>query len=119
MTPWDVAADLYQDSKEFANFLETSPIFTILVYTSPIRREYQAILNEYSRRHKTPVVSIHSAGFYSYFQISLPGAFPIVETHPDETSTTDLRLLSPLLASVALHAPPRLSVSHSLRSAVV
>lgn len=32
---------------------------------------------------------------YSYFQISLPGAFPIVDTHPDETATTDLRLLAP------------------------
>jgi len=40
-------------------------------------------------------VAIHSAGFYSYFQINLPGAFPIVDTHPDETATTDLRLLAP------------------------
>lgn len=40
-------------------------------------------------------MAIHSAGFYSYFQINLPGAFPIVDTHPDETATTDLRLLAP------------------------
>lgn len=40
-------------------------------------------------------MAIHSAGFYSYFRINLPGAFPIVDTHPDETATTDLRLLTP------------------------
>jgi amyloid beta precursor protein binding protein 1 len=38
---------------------------------------------------------IHSAGFYSYFHIHLPGSFPIVDTHPDSTATTDLRLLTP------------------------
>lgn len=40
-------------------------------------------------------MAVHSAGFYSYFNINLPGAFPIVETHPDESATTDLRLLAP------------------------
>jgi amyloid beta precursor protein binding protein 1 len=42
-----------------------------------------------------PLLSVHSAGFYSYFQIHLPGNFPIVDTHPDSTATTDLRLLTP------------------------
>ena len=41
------------------------------------------------------MVAVHSVGFYAYFRVSLPGAFPVVETHPDETATTDLRLLSP------------------------
>lgn len=67
----------------------------MILYTFPVRPEYQALLETYSRQHKTPVVAIHSAGLYSYFQITLPGAFPIVETHPDETATTDLRLLAP------------------------
>lgn len=40
-------------------------------------------------------MAVHSVGFYSYFTINLPGTFPIVDTHPDETATTDLRLLSP------------------------
>jgi len=40
-------------------------------------------------------MAVHSAGFYSYFRIHLPGPFPIVDTHPDETATTDLRLLTP------------------------
>jgi NEDD8-activating enzyme E1 regulatory subunit len=41
------------------------------------------------------LISINSAGFYSYFRIHLPGSFPIVDTHPDSEATTDLRLLSP------------------------
>ena len=40
-------------------------------------------------------MAIHSAGFYSYFQINLPGTFPVVDAHPDATATTDLRLLNP------------------------
>lgn len=53
------------------------------------------ILESYSREQKTPLVAIHSAGFYSYFSIRLPSVYPIVDTHPDATSTTDLRLLDP------------------------
>lgn len=75
--------------------LDSSPVFTIIMFTHPIRPSYQALLQEYSRLHKAPLVAVHSAGLYSYFRISLPGAFPIVETHPDETATSDLRLLSP------------------------
>ena len=65
------------------------------MYTLPIRPEQLSQLEAYGQQHKTPLVAIHSAGFYSYFQINLPGAFPIVDTHPDETATTDLRLLAP------------------------
>lgn len=52
-------------------------------------------IEDYAQEHKTPVIAVHSAGLYSYFRISLPGAFPIVDTHPDVTATTDLRLLAP------------------------
>lgn len=34
-------------------------------------------------------------GYYSQFSLYLPPAFPIVDTHPDPTSTDDLRLLKP------------------------
>lgn len=54
-----------------------------------------AQLETYGKQHHTPLVAVHSVGFYSYFQVSLPGAFPIVDTHPDDTATTDLRLLAP------------------------
>ncbi|KAK0629952.1 hypothetical protein B0T17DRAFT_487289 [Bombardia bombarda] len=77
------------------SLLATSPLFTVIVYTYPIRTEYIPLLGAYSQQHKTPLVAIHSAGFYSYFHVNLPGAFPIVDTHPDETATTDIRLLTP------------------------
>lgn len=67
----------------------------MIMYTFPIRPDDLAVLQAYGRQHKTPLVAIHSAGFYSYFRIFLQGAFPIVDTHPDETATTDLRLLTP------------------------
>jgi len=75
--------------------LATSPTFTMVLYTHPITKEDLALVEQYGEHHKTPLFEVHSAGFYSYFRVRLPGAFPIVDTHPDETATTDLRLLSP------------------------
>jgi len=80
---------------DLGRVLETSPLFTTILFSYPIRPEDLARLQVYGQLHKTPLVAVHSAGFYSYFRIHLPGAFPIVDTHPDETATTDLRLLAP------------------------
>jgi amyloid beta precursor protein binding protein 1 len=38
---------------------------------------------------------MHCVGFYAHFTIALPPAWPIVDTHPDPVSTTDLRLVKP------------------------
>lgn len=38
---------------------------------------------------------MHCVGFYAHFSIALPPAWPIVDTHPDPVSTTDLRLVKP------------------------
>lgn len=84
-----------QDITSLESLLAASPVFTIIMYAHPISTENLSLLQTYGQKHKTPLVAIHSAGFYSYFSISLPGAFPIVDTHPDETATTDLRLLTP------------------------
>jgi len=65
------------------------------MFSLPIDPEDLALIQSYGKEHKIPVIAIHSAGFYSYFRINLPGNFPIVDTHPDSTATTDLRLLSP------------------------
>ncbi|KAL7785230.1 hypothetical protein V8C37DRAFT_394357 [Trichoderma ceciliae] len=70
-------------------------IFTMIMYSLPLQPGMLQAIETYGRRHRTPLVAIHSAGFYSYFRITLPGTFPIVDTHPDETATTDLRLLAP------------------------
>ena len=67
----------------------------MIMYTHPIQKEDLALIDAYAAQHKTPVVSIHSAGFYSYFKFTIRGTFPIVDTHPDVEKTTDLRLLNP------------------------
>ena len=71
--------------------------FTLILYSFPIEPTILALAEKYGREYQVPLVSLHSAGFYSYFRINLPGNFPIVDTHPDSTATTDLRLLTPWL----------------------
>lgn len=69
--------------------------YTLIMYSFPIEPATIARAEKYSADHKIPLIGIHSAGFYSYFKTHLPGNFPIVDTHPDSTATTDLRLLKP------------------------
>lgn len=69
--------------------------FTLIMYSLPIQADSLALVQKYAEKNKVPLLSIHSAGFYSYFRIHLPGTFPIVDTHPESTATTDLRLLTP------------------------
>lgn len=69
--------------------------FTLVLYTTPIDDQLLKTVKSYCQTHKVPLVSINSLGFYSYFNITFNGNFPIVDTHPDSTATTDLRLLSP------------------------
>ncbi|KAI1487728.1 hypothetical protein F5X96DRAFT_648584 [Biscogniauxia mediterranea] len=80
---------------DLAGVLATSPLYTLIIYTNPIREEDLATIEAYASQRQVPVVSINSAGFYSYFRTSLPGTFPIVDTHPEVDKTTDLRLLNP------------------------
>jgi NEDD8-activating enzyme E1 regulatory subunit len=57
--------------------------------------EFLKIFAGYGQNTNVPVFYIHSVGFYSSFSVQLPHDFPIVDTHPDPISTTDLRLLRP------------------------
>ncbi|KAL8399614.1 hypothetical protein RB594_000131 [Gaeumannomyces avenae] len=74
---------------------QASPTYSLIIYSHPISKSDRDLVESYGRQHGTPLVAVHSAGLYSYFRVELPGAFPIVDTHPDETATTDLRLLGP------------------------
>lgn len=65
------------------------------MYNLPIERENLETIQNYADENKLPLFSIQSAGFYSAFRIHLPGSFPIVDTHPESTSTPDLRLRTP------------------------
>jgi hypothetical protein len=49
-----------------------------------------------------PLFYIHSLGFYSHFSVCLPPSYPVVETHPDPTTTTELRLTNPWPELLAL-----------------
>ncbi|KYK54570.1 NEDD8-activating enzyme E1 regulatory subunit [Drechmeria coniospora] len=100
----EVVGDWYPRTKEQAEsrgplhlqqLLESSDAFTVILYTLPLAADQIALLQSYAREHGTPLVSVHSVGFYSFFNVSFAGTVPVVETHPDETASTDLRLLSP------------------------
>ncbi|KAH8172618.1 thiF family protein [Sarocladium implicatum] len=83
------------DNTNLKSLLDTSSPFTIILYTLPLSASLVQVIEDYASQHAIPLFCVHSAGFYSYFQLRLPGTFPIVDTHPDDTATTDLRLLSP------------------------
>ncbi|CAN8102803.1 unnamed protein product [Discula destructiva] len=84
-----------EEPLDLSKILSEVPRFTMVLYTFPIQPDYLKVLKDYGRKHLTPLFAVHSAGLYSYFHISLPGSFPVVDTHPDVNATTDLRLLSP------------------------
>ncbi|TQN67580.1 NEDD8-activating enzyme E1 regulatory subunit [Colletotrichum shisoi] len=94
----EVRGDWYprnQRTWDLHRLLDSPGPFTVILYTLPMEPEDLNILESYSQEQNTPLVAIHSAGFYSYFSIRLPSVYPVVDTHPDATSTTDLRLLDP------------------------
>ncbi|KAL2354392.1 hypothetical protein BJ546DRAFT_977148 [Cryomyces antarcticus] len=69
--------------------------FTLILVTSPVVPEILDTISVYAQQHAIPAFYIHSVGFYSHFSLLLPPAFPIVETHPDPETTTNLQLLTP------------------------
>ncbi|KFA75603.1 hypothetical protein S40288_04439 [Stachybotrys chartarum IBT 40288] len=94
----DVEGDWFPREKvplDLGQLFGASPEFTLIIYTYPLPEEQVRLIQQYSAQHNIPTISVHNVGFYAYFSVSLPGVFPIVDTHPDETATTDLRLLSP------------------------
>jgi amyloid beta precursor protein binding protein 1 len=69
--------------------------YTIIMYSTPVDDEALQLAEFLATAYKVPLISMHSAGFYSYFRIKYNTNFAIVDTHPESTATTDLRLLSP------------------------
>ncbi|KAH7355259.1 hypothetical protein BKA65DRAFT_236753 [Rhexocercosporidium sp. MPI-PUGE-AT-0058] len=90
----DVKGEWFQSNKSESPF-DLQQKYTIILYTYPIEPPALEAAQSYALEYKVPLIAIHSAGFYSYFRTFLPGSFPIVDTHPDSTATTDLRLLTP------------------------
>ena len=69
--------------------------YSLILVTAPIQSNILSSISQYAWEHSIPVFYIHSVGFYSQFSVQLPPQYPIVDTHPDPTSTQDLRLLNP------------------------
>jgi amyloid beta precursor protein binding protein 1 len=69
--------------------------YTLIIATAPIRSELLVKLSDHASAALVPLFYVHSVGFYSHFSVHVPPAFPIVDTHPDTETTTDLRLLKP------------------------
>ena len=61
----------------------------------PLENRQFQLVREFAEKRQLPVFRVHCVGFYSYFTVEIPGHLPIVETHPDEASISDLRLLNP------------------------
>jgi len=69
--------------------------YSLILVTAPVDPAILASIQQATEALQIPLFYIHSVGYYSHFSISLPSAFPIVETHPDPITTSDLRLLNP------------------------
>jgi len=69
--------------------------YTHILVVLPVDPSILQQISAHSQNTGTPVFYIQCIGFYTQFTLQLPADFPIVDTHPDTASTTDLRLLEP------------------------
>ncbi|RMY42356.1 hypothetical protein D0865_12031 [Hortaea werneckii] len=69
--------------------------YNLILAAAPIEPSILAQIQAHAQKQQTPALYLHSVGYFSSFAALLPSAFPIVDTHPDPTATTDLRLLKP------------------------
>ena len=67
--------------------------YTLILLIGPCKETRK--VSETALEASIPLFYVQSVGFYSRFSVQLPALFPIVDTHPDPTSTQDLRLLNP------------------------
>lgn len=78
--------------------------YTLVLIAAPLDPAVLKLIETHIHALQIPTFYIHSLGFYSHFSLYLPSAFPIVDTHPDPTATTDLRLTKPWPALSAFAA---------------
>ena len=69
--------------------------YNLILATAPIDPAILSQIQTQAQALHIPTFYIHSVGYFSSFSVQLPPALPIVDTHPDPTATTDLRLLKP------------------------
>ena len=92
----DVAGNFLSESLEsFINRHDSLRPYSHILVASPLDPQLLFTISEHAQRTHTPVCYLHCVGFYAHFSLHLPPTFPIVDTHPDPNSTTDLRLVKP------------------------
>ncbi|KAH0556927.1 hypothetical protein GP486_005287 [Trichoglossum hirsutum] len=69
--------------------------YSLILVAAPIFSPTLKTIAAYAWEHELPLFYIHSLGFYSYFTVSLPPCFPVIETHPDQSVAAELRLTNP------------------------
>ena len=69
--------------------------YNLIILCAPVEVGIVERICQYASDSAIPLMHLHSVGLYSSFSIQLPSEFPIVDTHPDPDTTTDLRLLAP------------------------
>ena len=106
------ALTMAQPIETFLSRPESLNAYTHILVVLPLQPEFLDIIAAHGAHNLKPIFYIHSTGFYAHFSLSLPPAFPIVDTHPDPSTTSDLRLLEPWpeLSSFAA------SATHNLES---
>jgi amyloid beta precursor protein binding protein 1 len=75
--------------------------YTLVLIAAPIDPAILNLIDIHLQALQIPTFYFHTLGYYAHFSVYLPSAFPIVDTHPDPTATTDLRLLKPWPALTA------------------
>jgi amyloid beta precursor protein binding protein 1 len=86
---------IQKDVEEFLRKEDWEEYNLILVVAPVDVKKVLVKVREVASKKSIPVFYIHSVGFYSQFSIQLAASFPVVETHPDQEATEDLRLLKP------------------------
>ena len=69
--------------------------YNLVLLCAPVSETYLQRICSYASASSIPVIYIQSAGFFASLSLQLPVEFPIVDTHPDQETTQDLRLLAP------------------------
>ncbi|KXL49241.1 hypothetical protein M433DRAFT_132685 [Acidomyces richmondensis BFW] len=69
--------------------------YNLLIVAAPIDPTILSHILAHAETSDIPTFYLHSVGYFASFSVLLPRVFPIVDTHPDPTATSDLRLLTP------------------------
>lgn len=69
--------------------------YNFILVAAPVDPAILSTIRQQSQTLGIPLFYSHSIGYFSHFSVQLPLAFPIVETHPDPITTSDLRVLKP------------------------